>query len=435
MRNYRQENRLELLRIKNEKKRGSDKNTEPLTEAQQKRRNIIRLIAAAVALVVASVSFATFAKQCTQKTPGLQTVSTDPDADAMLYAAGITFDYDFQGSSNEIRVQMNALRVAYSRTLAYIYKMLDPVNLYDEYTNLAYVNAHPGEEIKVPNELYWALSSAYELTQRGEANVFGGVLFNEWKSITVLNDSAESDPLLDEDERERIAEIASMTADLNNFGLELRDGNVIVFTVSEEYRAMMERLEIEAPVLDLGILREAYEIDYTASALEKSGYTRGFITTDSGMTRCLSESEGGYIVTYHPANGVIADAYKVPMTPGRMCCTFRTYPYGEDDIEYYTISVNGEERMRHPHYDLETGEVYDALITVTVSAENADFAALCSKCYALVTAPTAEAAENELSQLDGFHAAFVTRAEPTVVIADKAFAELVPSVNMTLRTK
>lgn len=420
------------MRIKSAKRQTPiiKKQLDPRTE---KRNTIIKAVAAGIAFIVAVIAFSTFARQCTNVNSGWQVVSPNSDTQSVLFASGKSLNYDFQGTSSEMRVEMKELKSAYTTALAHINKLLDPINTYEGYTNLAYINARRGQEVKVSPELYSVLKSAYELTEEGMANIFGGALYHEWQSITVLDDSASADPLNDPDEQERINEIAAMTADLNNFTLEFIGSDTVKFTVSDEYRAMMQRLEIDAPVLDACFLREAYELEYTAQELEKGGFKRGFITTVGGMTRCLSQAEGGFIVAYAPNGSAVSDVFKVPMTGNLMCCTLRAYSYGSDDLEYYSVESAGSDKLRHPHYDLATGEVNDALLTVMVTAEEGDFVRLCAKSYAMICAKDVNAAKAEFASLEpGVHAAFIAKESADTICADPAFDSIIPSDNMKL---
>lgn len=405
------------------------------TPEEERRSFIIKAVACVLALVIAAICFSTIAKQCTNITAGLQTIDTNPDEDAMLYASGIVFNYDLEGAGSEIRTLKAEVRNAYSEALSHIYKLLDPVNEYEGYVNLAYINAHMGEEVSISPELYAVLSSAKALTEGGRANIFGGVLYREWQSITVLNDSAEADPLTDPDERQRIDEIARMTADLGNFSLELSEGGRARLTVSEDYIAMMQRLETEAKVLDLGFLREAYELQYTAEELEKAGYNKGFFTTVGGMTYCLSEASGGYIVAYAPRGNAVVDAFKTPVTGGLMCCTLRTFSYGTDDIEFYTVEDEAGGHMRHPYYNLSTGQVNDALLTVMTAAAEGDFASVCAESYYIISSADAGAAAQELAGLaSGCHAAYIAADAPDEIIKDTGFDALMPSEGFAVKT-
>ena len=436
MRNYRLENKAELHRINSAKRGDLFSSSLPADPVKQKRWIIIRAVLCVLALAAAVIAFSTFAKQCTNIETGWQTISPNTDSEALLYYSGISLNYDLEGTSSERRVQMLELRDAYSKALAHIYKLLDPANNYNGYVNIAYINAHPDTDIKVSPELYSVLSSALELTRQGRANIFGGALYGEWMSICVLNDSEEYDPLADQDERVRIDTIAQNTKDLGNFTLELKDGDTVRFSVSEEYRALLNSMECEHPVLDLGYLREAYELEYAAAEVEKAGFKSGFITTVSGMTLCLSEAEGGYIVAYAPKGEAVADVFKVPMTGGLMCCTFRSYSYGTDDLEYYSVTDAQGEHLRHPHYVLETGEVNDALLTVMVSASEGSFAEVCAESYSMICSRSAEDAESALSLLaQGMHAAFVAKAAPDTVVSDSAFESLDLSDGMRQITK
>ncbi len=395
-------------------------------EAKEKRSIIIRAIAAAVAFLVGIGAFTVYAKQCTHKEAGWYVVDSNPNESAPTYAAGVALNYYFGGESNDIHTALNAVRLKYSEALAHIYKLLDSRHDYEGYVNLHYINTHPGEGIELDPLLFDVLKDALVLTEQGGFDLFGGALYNEWQSVTVLEEPAEQDPLVNADEAERISRIVRMNADRSNFSLEITDEahRIVKFTISDEYRAMLDELDADLPVLDLGPLREAYEIDYLVSELEKEGWTQGFVMTESGMTRAMSGVDGdGVYLIYSLNNGVPAQAGRLKMQPGSAFAGLRTFPIEEGERGYYTVETEGGAVLRHPHFDYASGEMGRALtsacaVDYTGSMQRAWIAA-----NALINCASGEA-EGIASSLSGdMFTAFMTADQPLKVRLNAARAD------------
>ncbi len=395
------------------------------TPQQEKRSIIIRAVLAGVFFLIAMISFTKYAKQCTHKEPGWYEIGYNPDETAPGYAVGRELNYYFDGESSDIIMGLNEVRNDFSEAMKHIYKLLDPDNMYEGYVNLAYINTHPGEGIELDPELYAVLTSAYELTQSGEFNMFAGALYREWQGITVLEESQDFDPLLNKDEAQRLKTIAETVADLSNFKFEIIDAerHIIRFDTTDGYRAFAENMECSAAVIDLAYLRDAYELDYTAQKLEEKGRTMGYITAKSGITRALSGVGEGVYLIYTQADGNPAQACRIRMEAGTSCCALRTFAL-EEDIEFYTVESEGRTYYRHPYFDYATAELYDELLSSCAVSYEGDSPLACIRARQLISRPTLEAAgEMVASSTDAsMLLAYVPRVEPDVVRVDKAHA-------------
>ncbi|MBO6061174.1 MAG: hypothetical protein J6P98_03560 [Clostridia bacterium] len=397
---------------------------EPMSQ-KEKRSFIIKAVAAGLAFIAALVSFGLFAKQCTDKEAGWYSIDPNTDEFAPRYASGVSLQYYFGGESEDNRVAMNAVRAKYSEALAHIFKLLDPQNAYEGYTNLHYLNTHPGEGVELDPVLFDILKDALAQTEAGGFDLFGGALFYEWQGVTILEDPQDFDPALDPDEKERIDRLAALNSDRSNFSLEIVDENhhIVRFNVSEDYMAALEELEISCPVLDLGYLKEAYELVYTAGQLEEAGYHNGFLTTESGLTLAMSGSDKGVFLLYSIANNEPHQAARVAMKGGSACCCWRSFPLEEGEPQYYTVTGEGGALMRHPHFDPATGEIGSEVLSVCVVDEKGDLPSACAAANRLICSGAEEArgtakAESSATRL----AAYVLVSDTMTVNIDSAHA-------------
>lgn len=400
---------------------------------EEKRKLTIRIIAGVIAFIVAVVAFSIAARQLVHKDPGFYNVDTNPDEAAMLYSSGIKFVYHFEGSSNEIRAAQIELKNAYSSALSRIYKLLDAKNTYAGFINIAYVNANRGEEITLDSDLYSVLTSAKELTDEGLFNMFGGALYNEWESIIILEDPADSDPLVNPGMADRMDTIVSAVNDGSNFEFKILDPaqRVISFEVSERYQSLEESNEFNTACIDLGWLREAYELMYVRDMLEKAGYNKGYFTASSGLTLTMSGLDEGDYCMYGIEGTSPIQLAKTAMEPGSACASFRAFDL-EDAPRYYTVDVGGETVYRHPHYSENDGKLRDNVLSCMVIDYSGDAVRACCAANA---AFALELENGKLSPIPGLDpdmlSAYILKAEQKVIYADEAHIDKLELIGET----
>lgn len=329
-----------------------------------------RIIAFVLVFIIAIAAFTNGVLGISNKKPGYYTVETEPDEEAVMYAKGVTFTHRFDGESGAIKKALVTAKEDYSTVLKRAFKLTDAKNLYNGYGNIASLNAEMGREyVPVGEELYGILQSAYALTlERKGYNVFAGALNAEWENLLYLEEAQPFDPANDPEEAERITRLAEKTADLSNFCLEFGKDYTVKLTVSTEYLRLLGELEITAPVLDLGYLRTAYEMDLVKSVLQAKGYTRGYIST-GGLTLMLSGcGEGAYCIYGSTGDGALLLA-STDAAPGSACWEARAFPLG-DEPGYYAAETGNGTVIRHAAFDSRTGMQKDMLLSAYAVTEN-----------------------------------------------------------------
>lgn len=317
----------------------------------------LRLAGFILALVVAVGAFSVGIASIGNKEPGYYEIEAPTAEEAPLYAEGIELTYYFTGSSNEIKAQITAVTEAYGAALLRAYKLLDPVNTYDGFANLAALSASPGQEITVGDELCTVLADAWERTQRGEGyDLFAGALVREWEAILASSDAQQLDPLADESMAQRIRALAEETAKPGQFALSAADG-VVKVTIAEEYLDFLRENEYETAVLNTSVLREAYLLSLVRNALEAQGYTNGFLVTDGGLTLSLSGHETGAFCLYTMDDGEAVQAATNLVTANAACSLRRSFPLVEGEMMYYTLQLpDGVQIHRSPNSVFSAGE-------------------------------------------------------------------------------
>ncbi|MGX8699567.1 MAG: hypothetical protein ACSW8F_06515, partial [bacterium] len=217
------------------------------------------------------------------------------------------------------------------------YRLLDAETEWVPYQNIATLNAHMGEEIQVSPALYAVLLDAYERTRRQEGyNLFAGPLYAEWNSILYSASAADYDPDANPAEAERLHRLAALAADLTQYRLEVVDEATCTLRleVSEKVREELAALECEAGVLDLNLLHDAYLLQMLCGELEEAGWTKGVLSTQSGLAVNLSESDAGEFFLHDQRDGTVKETGTLPGGPGTAMSRFRLFPVN-DEAGYY----------------------------------------------------------------------------------------------------
>ncbi len=333
----------------------------------------LRLVLTIFFLIVAVVAFTIGVVSIGKKTPGYQTIEGKVDAEALTYNNAVTFKYYFDGSSNQIKRAVRELEEVYTPILSSAYKSLDAENVYTGVVSIGMINRNIGSPVSVSPDLYAVLKDAYAKTQENRGyNMFAGALYSQWRSIQILADPEDFDPVFNSDQARRISDIAKTVCDLSNFKLEFLDDSTctVRFSVSEQYQAFCKDYEITAPALDLNILKDAYMLKMISDSLANAGYRYGHLSTPQGMA--LNTSDRGKL-TYSMYTLEVGReiAYATIEIDGVFSGnTFTAFGMGSD--YGYSIESNGKKLYRHLYFDPRTGEFADILMSATIISHDTD---------------------------------------------------------------
>ena len=361
----------------------------------------LRIVVTAVAFVVAVIAFTIGVVSIGHKDPGYHAIEAKVDAEALLYNNAVTLKYWFDGSTNDIKRGINALTEVYTPVLAASYKQLDPHNLYTGMNGIATLNLNPGREIVVSEHLYAVLKDAYSRTLEGRGyNMFAGDLYNEWKSILILDEPQAFDPTFNSAQAQRISEVASQVSDLSNFSLEFLDDNTctVRFSVSDSYVRFCNSYEIESMPLDLNLLHDAYLMDWIAKDLLAEGYDTGYLFTREAQVLCLgSHGTLGYsMYTLEDGNETV---YASLDLEGPFSATTFT-AFGMGSYYGYSIETGDRPLYRHMYFDVRTGAFTDVLMSATIIGNDRDIVEAVYQSIILNTLPTEQDTSSYASSLD-----------------------------------
>ena len=387
------------------------------TNDQEPRRLWPRVLAFVLALVVAIGGITLGVLQIGHKEPGYHKVDANLSEEAKNYAQDISFQVYCEGSSDEIKHRLNAIKTTYSSTLLRVYMLLDAEVEYPGVTNLATLNAHIGEDLTLSEELFRVVTDAESKTREQKGyNLFNGAFSRAWQDIRYLSAPEEYDPLRNENERERLRLLCEAGGDLSNFALRVVD--------PEKYLALLRELEQQGPILDLGLLHDAYELQLVGEAMEEAGFGDGYLVMNSGVTMLLSGNPSGELSLFGLRDGEVAPAAAAPAQSGSAASLMRCFAEREGEAGYYVL----DGQLRHPWLPA-SGAYYGLLQAAIVTAKDpvtAVYRNICLQEAATQEAgfwddpKKAEAALREIACADGASVAYILNDGDPTVYADEA---------------
>ncbi len=355
----------------------------------KERKNLVWLIAFIIAAVAAVAAITNGVLQLLHRENGYYDVGLTADAQAVAYGSGAHLIYYAEGGSNAIRRGLSAVQKQFSDALVRAWRMTDADQEYENVPNLATINAHPDEAVQVDAGLFDMLSDAAERTARGEGySVFSGAIHAEWRALRYLEEPASFDPLNAPEEAALLEELSALTARDGMFRLELTAPDTVTFDIAPEYREFLEANELEWPVLDLNVLRDAYVLQMIAATLRGQGLTQGYLYTESGCSVWLEDGDSRY--------GLIggADAATVAtlnwQSPSAFV-QFSAMQTGEERYGFYAVEAGERTFLRHPGVDPTLGGYRDVLLTASLAGTGDSVVDLAFAAAALNTLPDAEA--------------------------------------------
>lgn len=331
----------------------------------------LKVVLFIVFLVIAVSAFSYGVTLIGKKESGYQSISgssSSQGSEVATFAKEISFSHYFEGTSNSIKKEVRTLQKVYTSILYDVCRQLDAENTYEGAVSLGALNSNLGVAVSVSPELYAVLKDAYSRTlEKKNFNMFAGALYAEWKSILILDDASEFDPLNNEYMTYRIGEIAKEVSDLSNFTLEFLDDSTctVLFDVSEHYLAFSSEFELSSVILDLNLMANAYKLSLLAQELEALGYKNGYLVSNDGLVVTLSETFEQSFVLYgieneNPLSSNIVERGAVAVSGAASKVYMSAFAFGS----YYNATVNGH--LRNLFFDTTTGESHEVILSCTI---------------------------------------------------------------------
>ena len=360
-----------------------------------------RIIAFLIAVGIAIASFTIGIMQYAHRETGYYEVGYSNAANAEVYDSGVHLLYYAEGGSSFIRQHLNEVQRVFSDDLLQYYRLLSAEKTYEGLNNIAALNAAPEQALKVDAVLYAVLKDAYARHEMQEGyHLFSGVLHTEWQSMRYLEEPEQTDPLLNDDEAEFLKVLTSQLARKEQFSLEFDDNNsTVTLHISEEYRNWTEQNEIEAPVLDLNLLHDAYLLQLVAMRMTAQGYTDGYLYTESGISISLGKQGNMEYSLYAVGESGVETIAVTALQQPAAFCSFTVVSPTEERYGYYKIELEGKPYYRHPYVNVKNGSFSNVLMTAALGGTSEQAVDLAYVMLVLNSLESAEAVAEYVSVL------------------------------------
>lgn len=371
---------------------------------QEKKKNIARAIGFVLALVIAVTAFTSAVMSISKKEPGFYRLEATRDEKDPYYFQDVAVTAYFDGSTNEIKQAIRTADTIYAESLMWAYKLLDAKTEYEGFVNLASINASvsgwqegfstepPYSSLAVPvlrspeftlaPELYDAVMDAYQKTlKRSGYSLFAGALYDAWKSILILQDPEDVDPVNSAFQAERIEKLAAdPAADPVRIEVVSASKHVLRFTVTKEYIDLLKHYECDINIIDLNMLKESYMLQIVKDRLVSAGFEDLVFEGPHGLAGFCGRAVGS-----------------------ESC--FSRVPLSEDDLYYYSIKdKSGKMLDRSMYIDIYTGDIPMIAKSTRITMEKFDLVEpvwLDLQLAAAKSAQELKALADELGKLPG----------------------------------
>ncbi len=410
---------LEIKAKKLAKKRDREKIVLPDRESFFKnKKNIVKLILFFLFFAVAVFFITRAVWLIVHKEPGWYTIDADADENVPYYSSGIEFKYCMTGSSNEITIKLKEVKSAYENSLKTVYKLTDPVNKYENVSNIASINQKRGEDVKISDELFSILSEASDSKGEGYSPTDG--VFVHIRDSLIYSE---------EHNRESEEAFSSMISDLR----DVPDGGVTLtldekngtarLDVTPEMKAFLDKYELnDCPLLDLGALRRAFILRYVADEMEKQGYRNGNLTSDDGLSVLLSENEESgvclysKIVTDEGSKGVVSAVRTC--RGGSASASFRIFGLYDEEYGFYSYNDGDKTVYRHKYESSGSGD--PCVYSILASDDGGDVVKAAAHALMLLSQSDPERVAELASSENDLNVVFETVGEPKVLYTTSA---------------
>ena len=303
------------------------------------RRFSLRTALAAVGVAVALAALALALTRLLQPENGWREIESDGSRG--IHCGGdFTFSAEVRGAAEAKR-----LSLAWTEATAKAHNLFTVDSIDAIEPNLAYLNAHPNEDVAVDPALWRALKTAAE----GGRYIFLGPIYEQHRSLCASQSDAEAalvDPLKDADAGAFCAAAAAYARDAASVDLAFPAENIARLNVSPEYAVFLKENGCVAAV-DFGWMKNAFIIDCLADCVQAAGLGRGAIASRDGFVRCLDASGERYSLDlYERRDGKPFRSGILSYAGPAALVTLRGFRAAPSERDYY-VYENGETRAPH----------------------------------------------------------------------------------------
>lgn len=245
------------------------------------------------------------------------------------------------------------LKAAYSEAARYAFKLLSRDESFSDMGNLADINNHPNETVKVEKELCEALK---KIVDSGDRTIYLGPVYEIYRGLFLCLDDGETKDF-DINENPEIKEYADeflkYCGDPEQVDLEILSDDQVMLKVSDDYLKFMKEME-STVYLDLFWMKNALSADILAEKMEEYGIHSGYLASNDGFIRCLDTSEETFylLLTEWRDRKAVSPA-TLKYTGPASISIYRGYPIQDITTDLYYVFSDG--RIVNGYVDPEDG--------------------------------------------------------------------------------
>ena len=332
-------------------------------------------------------------------------------------------DFSFNYNLGKANVSTNEEKVilqnAFADYTVYTFREFNADTLYDNTKNIAYINNHPNEDVKVSNLLYKSLKAVVD---NNSSYLFYAPIYYEYEVLLTLkseDDIKSLDPNYSTEQAEYFTQIANYV-NSGKVSLSILENNTVRLNVSDDYLAFIKEKEITR-VIDFFRLKNAFIADFMAENLRDGGFKNGFIASIDGYVVNLGTQSVSSIFTKLDGTTVKGVGTYNLDEPVSMII-YRSYPYLNNSLYHYYPDGN----ILSTYINKE-GRYTSATDTFFVYSNNTSVAEMALKTYYIYTNDTLD-----LTMLDSSYKysyvednKFITNDDRDVVKVNDGFEKVV----------
>ena len=322
-------------------------------EIQINRKNIVlRVILFLFFLTVGVTLIALYFTGVLQFQKGYSKIEIIPE-NQNIKADKIVYYAYFDGNSLSVRQNVKNLQGFYSPKANYVLMLTDEYANYESRNNLKTIADNEGKEVEVDEVLYKILQDAYTKSKEEKNySLLGYKLFLQWDVIIGLDGLSliNSDPSVNPETKALLEnQVQVIKEESKREFLSFRNKDEKFFVKASFTSEYKNILDDNDPLLSLGILKDAYIIDYLASQLEREGNKDGFLISSDGYIKALSDYQGGSYNLYDIYDDKISQVGSIVINKNESHCRYAFFDYYKS--MYY--SINGQ--IRYPLVNMKNG--------------------------------------------------------------------------------
>ena len=322
-------------------------------EIQINRKNIVlRVILFLFFLTVGVTFIALYFTGVLQFQKGYSKIEIIPE-NQNIKADKIVYYAYFDGNSLSVRQNVKNLQGFYSPKANYVLMLTDEYANYESRNNLKTIADNEGKEVEVDEVLYKILQDAYTKSKEEKNySLLGYKLFLQWDVIIGLDGLSliNSDPSVNPETKSLLEnQVQVIKEESKREFLSFRNKDEKFFVKASFTSEYKNILDDNDPLLSLGVLKDAYIIDYLASQLEREGNKDGFLISSDGYIKALSDYQGGSYNLYDIYDDKISQVGSIVINKNESHCRYAFFDYYKS--MYY--SINGQ--IRYPLVNMNDG--------------------------------------------------------------------------------